>query len=47
MVDPNYANTQRLVVLEKSAFVVKSRRIVRDRPSDVAVVHQHLKRRLG
>jgi hypothetical protein len=32
----------RLVVIEKSAFSVKSKRIVRDRATDIAVVRHHL-----
>lgn len=32
----------RLVVIEKSAFVVKSKRIVRDPARDIAVVREHL-----
>jgi hypothetical protein len=31
----------RLVVIEKSAFVVKSKRIMRDPGRDIAVVRQH------
>jgi hypothetical protein len=32
----------RLVVIEKSAFVVRSKRIVRDRVTDIAVINEHL-----
>ncbi|WP_275406240.1 hypothetical protein [Gordonia sp. JH63] len=32
----------RLVVIEKSVFAVKSRRIVRDRTRDLESVRQHL-----
>lgn len=32
----------RLVVIEKSAFVVRSKRIVRDRATDIAVISAHL-----
>ncbi|WP_197373529.1 hypothetical protein [Mycolicibacterium baixiangningiae] len=32
----------RLVVIEKSAFTVRSRRIARDRTRDIAVVREHL-----
>ncbi|MFL0242582.1 MULTISPECIES: hypothetical protein [Mycobacteriaceae] len=32
----------RLVVIEKAAFTVRSRRIVRDRTRDIAVVREHL-----
>lgn len=32
----------RLIVIEKSAFTLRSRRIARDRPRDIAVVRQHL-----
>lgn len=32
----------RLVVIEKSAFVVRSKRILRDRAADLAIVHEHL-----
>ena len=32
----------RLVVIEKSAFTVRSRRIVRDRERDIVVVRRHL-----
>ncbi|NMD56426.1 MULTISPECIES: hypothetical protein [Tsukamurella] len=32
----------RLIVIEKSAFEVRSKRIVRDRASDISVVREHL-----
>jgi len=32
----------RLVMIEKAAFTVRSRRIVRDRTRDIAVVREHL-----
>lgn len=35
-------NGLRLVVIEKSAFVVRSKRIVRDPARDIAVVREHL-----
>lgn len=37
------ANGLRLVVIEKSAFMVKSKRIVRERATDIAVARSHLR----
>ena len=34
----------RLVVIEKTAFTVRARRIARDRTRDIAVVREHLER---
>jgi hypothetical protein len=34
----------RLVVIEKSAFTIRSRRITRDRTRDIAIVREHLER---
>ncbi|WP_232007833.1 MULTISPECIES: hypothetical protein [Mycobacterium] len=36
------AHGMRLIVIEKSAFTVKSKRIARDRARDLAVVREHL-----